>query len=400
MGHSSAPVFLLALTDDARSGTAAGDATSAATIREATLEDAVEVSALLSRLGLQFPSDPLEIERYWKWLWAENPALDDPSRRPPVGWILEYQGSAVGFFGNIAMRYRFGDETLLAAVASSWGVERRFRSHTGELAKHYFGQDAADILLATTASRSVGRIFSRGGAVPMPLPDYRDVLYWVLEPRGFLRAALRRTGLPSALAIPAVLAGAPAVKLFLRLQGGLPHARRHQTAEVIPLDTVGAEFDDLWSRKSSDGRLYAYRNARELRWHLKLHEERGKLTLFASRRGGLLAGYLVLVREETPGIGLTRAKIVDLFVADDDPAIIEELMSAAANEARVRHCHVLEAVGFPAMIRTQLRKLKPFTRRFPDFPMHFKARAPAVHAALQRTVSWYPTLYDGDSSLY
>ncbi len=299
------------------------------------------------------------------------------------------------------MRYRLKDQVLLAAVASSWGVEKPFRTHTNELAKQYFSQKTVDLLLGTTTGYSVGRIFARFDMAPMPQRQYDEVLFWVLDPAEFLRAALRKGHAHPSLAEAGALVAAPALAAAIRLQ------RRHVSRrvagldpELISLDAIDDEFDDLWRRKASEGRLYAYREAADLRWHFARHAGAGTLTVLRCRRAGLLDGYLVMVREKVGTVGLNRAKIIDLFVAADDPTVIDALLSAAANVAREQNCHVLEAVGFPESIRAQLKNYRPFTRRFANFPVHFKAQSSALHAALQSEQAWYPTLYDGDSSLY
>lgn len=372
----------------------------AVTVREATITDSVEVSRMLRRLGLEFPFDPVEAQRYWEWLWMENPSRAHNSNVPPIGWVMESDGLPVGFFGNIPMRYRLKDQTLLVAVASSWGVEPGFRTHTNELAKRYFGQQNVDMFLGTTAGKAVGRIFGRFGMTLMPQQEYDEVFYWVLDSEGFLRAALRRNNAHPLIAVAGAIAGAPAVSAIVHLQRRrLYGPSRSVDAEIISLEAVDSEFDDLWGRKASDGRLYSYRQAADLRWHFNLHAKAGTLVLLRCRNAGLLAGYLIMVREETPSIGLTRAKIVDLFVAEDSPPVIDALISAAAGVAKAQNCHVLEAVGFPASIRAQLKSYNPFTRRFANFPVHFKAQA-TVQTTLLSEHAWYPTLYDGDSSLY
>ncbi len=371
------------------------------TLREATLSDSIPASQLLSGLGLKFPRDPDDIRRYWEWLWVENPASKQGLPKAPIGWVMESEGVLVGFFGNIPMRYHWGGQTLFVAVASSWGVAKPFRVHTNELARKYFSQNAADLLLGTTAGYLVGRIFARFDMAPMPQREYDEVLYWVLDSEEFVRAAFRRRHTHRLLAEAGALVAAPALAAAIRLQGRrLGRRVAGLDPEVISLADIDDEFDDLWRRKTGESRLYAYRQAADLRWHFTRHNVAGTLTVIRCRRAGLLNGYLAMVREEVTTVGLRRAKIVDLFVDKDDPAVIEALLFRAADVAEEQNCHVLEAVGFPASIRAQLRNYRPFMRRFADFPVHFKARSPTFQAALQNQHAWYPTLYDGDSSLY
>lgn len=353
---------------------------------------------MLRRLGLEFPSDADAARRTWERLWLNNPAWAPGAA---IGWVLESGNTPVGFLGNIPMRYRMKDRMLVAAIGSSWAVEKPFRLHVHDLMQRYFDQPQVDMLLATTANKPAARIFDRYGGFPMPQSEYAEVLFWVLNSAEFLRAALRRKRTHGTLAETAAIVAAPAMAAVIglrRLQAG--RRARGGEPETIALAHVGDDFDELWQRKGGEGRLYASREAADLRWHFGHHAEAGTLTMLCCRRRGQLDGYLALVREEVKSIGLIRAKILDLFVAKDDPILVEALLSAAAAVARDGNCHVLEAVGFPATIRAQLRRYNPWVRRFSNFSFHYMAQSPELRAALQVEEVWYPSPYDGDSSLF
>lgn len=234
----------------------------------------------------------------------------------------------------------------------------------------------------------------------MPQPDYAEVFFWVLDSVGFLRAALRRKQIHPKLAKAALIVAAPAMAAVIGLKRHRAGRRAGEEPEVIALADVGKDFDELWQRKGGEGRLYASREAVDLRWHFGAHAEAGSLTILGCRRGGRLDGYLAMTREEVKSIGLIRARILDLFVDRDESVVVEALLSAAAVVARDGNCHVLEAVGFPATIRTQFRRYNPFARRFSSFPFHYMAQSPELRASLQVEEAWYPSLYDGDSCLF
>lgn len=372
-----------------------------ATVRNAEFSDCEPVESLLSAFGLGMARKPEDVRRWWDWIWRRNPALALDRPHPPIGWLLEAGGQVVGFFGNIPARYRFGDETLMVAVASHWAVQKPFRSRTQDLSSAYFGQREADLLMVTTGIAATGRIFDRFGASVMPLRDYRRVLYWVLEPSGFAVAALRKRNVPPALARIAGLAASPGLAAANALRKRGP--RRLPIGldpEAIPLEAVGDEFDELWQRKLAEGRrLYAYRTAADLRWHFELART-GAVSVLRCRRGGRLEGYAVLLREEVPAIALQRLKIVDLFVASNDADTIDALLAAAYERGREAGCHVLEVVGFPAEIRARVERFRPFSRLAPAHPFYYKARSEALDRALEAPAAWYPCLYDGDGSIH
>ena len=176
------------------------DAGDAVAIREARMDDCVPVCTVLRGLGLTVPEAPDEAHRLWQRLWVENPAITMGGTPLPIGWVLESGSRIVGFFGNIPQQYRFGDQSLRAAVASQWGVEKPFRGSTTALATAYFSQPNADVLLVTTGIKPTGRLFERFGASVMPQPEYDDVLFWVLDGAKFAAAALRKRDVSPAMA--------------------------------------------------------------------------------------------------------------------------------------------------------------------------------------------------------
>ncbi len=236
-------------------------------LRSAQLDDCQRSVTLLARNGLAVPTEPEAARSSWEWLWGRNPATAG-GREVPLGWVLESDDEIVGFFGNIPRRYHYDGRDLLACSGTSWAVDPRFRTRARDLCAEYFTQKEPDLLLATTANRSVGRILLKFGASPMPQTAYQQVLYWVLDPNGFLQSALRKKEVRAPLRKAAGVALGPIVATALALKRR--PGRRHAGLEVdvIPLPEVDEEFDELWRRKLAEGpRLYASRTAQDLRWH-------------------------------------------------------------------------------------------------------------------------------------
>lgn len=369
--------------------------------RPATMADCEATVALQRRLGIEVRTDPARARDRWERLWEKNPALADQAAPASPGWVLEAHGTVVGFFGNVPRRYRFGDDCLVAAVASQWAVEPRFRARVGDLAAAYFGQADTDLFLATTANRAAGRVFERFGAAPLPQGDYVRALYWVLDPVGFAVAALRKRGWTGGRAaaggrlLAAPVAAARAVPP--RSPGRL---RRGVEVEVVDPAGAGDELDDLWRRKLGERRrLLACRSAEDLRWHLGLAAHVGQVTVLGGRRSGRLDGYVVLLGEPAPEIGLLRGRVVDMLVVGNEGDVVDSLLAAAGERARQQGCHILEVVGLPGELRARLERFRPFSRLLPSRPFWYRAATPALQSALADEAAWYPSFYDGDSSL-
>ena len=57
-----------------------------------------------------------------------NPALGQMQFEPPMGWVLEAEGKAVGYLGNISLLYRYGDRTLTAVAGRGFAVDPAYRA--------------------------------------------------------------------------------------------------------------------------------------------------------------------------------------------------------------------------------------------------------------------------------
>ncbi|MBT3305295.1 MAG: hypothetical protein HN377_02320 [Alphaproteobacteria bacterium] len=374
------------------------------TLRAATIDDCIEASALLTRLGLTMPEGADSIRAYFNNLWKINPAMQAAKSEPALGWVLEDADEMVGFFGNVPLLYEFDGNPVIVSDASLWGVHENFRSETPRLAEAYFGQTNVDLLLVTTAIKPTRRIFERFGASPVAQPDLDQVLYWVIDGTGFVRAGLRKKGQSGMASFFGGILGGMVLNARLRLGGRRPFAPLDGVTIIRP-EEIDAGFDDLWRRKTREypGRLLACRTAAALKWHFSVgrFSELTRVICFhrPGENGTRLEGYAVLVREDAPGIGLKRLKVADLFVVGDDEAIISALLTASYEYGLAQRCHVLEVVGLPENLRGCVKKHKPLQRQMPTFPFYFKAQNTNLEGPLASADGWYVSAYDGDTTL-
>ncbi|MBL4690942.1 MAG: hypothetical protein JKY68_05700 [Rhodospirillales bacterium] len=378
--------------------------TAKGTLRAATFDDCIEATALLTRLGLTMPEGDDAIRAYFDSLWRTNPAMHAAKTKPALGWVLENSGEMVGFFGNVPLLYEIDGKPVIVSDASLWGVDENFRSETPRLAEAYFGQTDVDLLLVTTAIKPTRRIFERYGGLPVAQANLDQVLYWVIDGGGFVRAGLRKKGRGGMASFLGGVLGGMALNARLRLLGRRPFASLDGITIIRP-EEIDDGFDDLWRRKTREypGRMLANRSAVALKWHFSVGRFSGQTRVFCLRApagdDGRLKGYAVLVREDAPEIGLKRFKVADIFVADDDPAAVSALLAAAYEYGIAKRCHVLEVVGLPENLRRCVLSHKPLERLMPTFPFYFKALKQDLIAPLSQADGWYVTPYDGDSTL-
>lgn len=374
--------------------------TDTCTLREATYEDCETASELLRDLGLVMPQGRDAIRHHWQRFWIDNPALAIDRPSPAKGWLLEDDGRMVGFFGNIPLLYYYGNRPLVVADASQWGVEKGYRDQTPRLAESYFNQENADLLLVTTGIKPTGRIFDTYGGVPVPQADYDQVLYWVLDSHGFLKSGLTKKGFGSGMAAAAAAIGAPLLGAASSIGGHRLRGGRG-AIDIIGTDKIDDIFDDLWKRKQNETeRLLACRSAECLRWHFGTDNLAERTRILISSAGGVLQGYAIIMREDAAEIGLKRLKIVDLFVANDDCAVIDGLLHAAAETGRSEGCHVLELIGLPDNLRRQITsRHRPRSRQMPTWPLFYKSMDRGLDGPLGKEATWYVTAYDGDTAV-
>ena len=371
------------------------------TLRDAEYEDCELATDLLRELGLVIPGDRDEIRFHWRRFWIDNPALKVEGPNPTRGWLLEDHGEMVGFFGNVPLLYDYGGRPVVVAGASKWGVNKEYRSETSRLADSYFNQENADLLLVTTGIKPTGRIFERYGGMPVPQSGYDQVLYWVLNARGFLRASLEKKGLKPRLASMVALSGAPMAKAAMTLSGHRPNGRSAKI-DILEVADIGDEFDGLWrSKRGEKDRLLACRSAECLRWHFGTQVMSSRIRVLVSRDNKGLAGYAIIMREDAPEIDLKRLKIIDLFVAGDDEVVIDNLLALAFEKGCSDGCDVLELVGLPGSLRQHIiSRHRPGSRPMPVWPIFYKPLCSVLEAPLRDEETWHVTAYDGDTAIF
>ncbi len=375
--------------------------------REARASDRTAIDALVKRVGFDSSYEPgvAAVEPRSAsdadWPRPENPACSFRDPPPPTGWVIEAADRIVGYNGNVAQLFQFGERTLLAAAASGSIVEPEYRGLSFSLMARFFRQPGVDLLLNTTTSPIGGKIFGAFKCAGLPVRDYDQILFWVTGESGFATAVLDRLAVPRALASLARWPLAAALSIDgLRRGPGRTKQPRGLEIDTLPLVALGEEFDELWRRKLEEPpRLMAWRTSAALKWHYHGRDRAGGIHVLCCRRGGELRGYLVLARFDAPGIGLERLRVVDMLVLDDEGDVIDALLAAAFEHGRSLQAHVVELMGFPAAIRRRMLDGRPYVRRLPSWPYFYKARDDETARRLESAEAWYPCPYDGDASL-
>lgn len=365
-------------------------------MRPVAVEDEAGVRALERTVGFHVTSPD-----YWRQLWS-NPARPADGV-PGFGWVLEAEGRIVGHFGNIPMRYGYGEQELMTASARGVAVDPAYRGHRlgVRLSRTFFEQPGVDVVLSTTTNKIAGGLFRKLGASHVPQPGYRTALFWVLRPERFVAALGREKGLPGGLAsLTGGLAGLTlrAERSFRRRRPKFPSGTL--TTDVIGVDAIGDEFDGLWRTKRAERpRLMACRDARFLRWHFGKKANLDATSVVVARSEGRLAGYGVVLDMPVRDTGMIRARLVDLIAERDDPGVVDAILAASYDAASASGADLMEVVGFPPSIRNRFLTGRPFGRTLPAMPFLYKPCREDWATILNAPDAWYACPYDGDASL-
>lgn len=367
-----------------------------AVLRRARFSDFDGVAALKQRWGLSH--DSLE---NWQRLWRDNPALQRIGLERPIGWVLEADGTIVGYLGNISLLYQYGDRTLTAVASHGLVVEPNYRALSFSLVNAFYRQKSVDLYVVTSAIKSVGKIALACGSTALPQPGYDTVIFWVLRPYSFARSLMKKLKISRfpASVLHVLATFAIAADKVVRRRWPTHAAAASLVTEVTP-DAIGTEFETLWMDKIRERpRLFADRCLATVRWHFEIPGDKGTVRVLCYRQKGRLDGYAVVRTDTDAHSGLQKSIIADLIARQDDPAVIRALCTAAYEHATKQGSHILEMQGFPSEVRNVCSGSHPYERTLPACPYYYKAADPVLQNLLQNAIAWYACPFDGDATL-
>ena len=366
-----------------------------ARLREALFSDFSAVAKLKKRWNLG--ADSLE---NWERLWRRNPAYAHSGLDRPIGWVLEAEGTVVGYQGNISLLYRYGERTLTAVTGHALVVEPAYRAAAVSLVASFYRQKAVDLYLTTSSIPEVGKIARAFKANALPQADCETVLFWVLQPYRFGQVVMEKLSLQPTLASMGGVAAALAVGSDKLLHRRWPRqSSRSFAVSEIGVHEIGDEFQFLWMEKLNEApRLLADRSPAALRWHFEIPGDRGSARVLCCRRNGELLGYAVIRNDPQPN-GLQKSCVADMLAKQDDPEVLRALLIAAHEHAKREGSYVLEVLGFPSSIQQVCLQWDPYLRKYPACPFYYKAADPMLHKTLSDGMAWYACPFDGDTTL-
>jgi len=369
-------------------------------IRNANFNDETSVIDLWNRNGLS--SDPSK--NNWDWLWRENPAY---SEEWPLGWVLEKNGKIVGYLGNVPLKYCINGKNIRVACARGYVVDPEARSFSLKIASSFFYQKNADLLIISSANEFSAKVYKMFQAIPLPKELYNNSLFWIIESKGFLRSALtKKLGFTKFFSSISSICISPFLNSWLKISEKINlnfYKKWEGQIKLISVNEIDEKFDHFWECKKLElsNTILGVRNSKIIRWHYgKMFNSRDqKTTIFTAIEKGELLGYLILDRVDNPSILLKRYRISDLFVSMNKVEIIHALLKKAIEFANKENVHIIDTMGFPKNIHDCFLSTSSILRKNSTPFFWYYTNDKRLAKKLARSSAWYPTPFDGDSSL-
>ncbi len=369
-------------------------------LREAFFSDLKGVAALMGRNDIEFRDKTLE---EWEHLWKDNPVIKNSSIAWPIGWVLEVKDKEiVGFFGNIPVAYELKEKRLIAAVASSWVVDKVYRNYSMLLVNSYFSQRSnADLFLNATANYTAGKVFyDLFKAKKMPHGSYDSVYFQILNYRKFILSTTIKKGLPFGSVLT------PPLSLLIYSLGKLTGRvfkccdMKAPGGEERWLPYFDERFDEFWeSLRTRYSRFLCVRDNQSLKWHFKYAVLKNKIWIFTIEDKSRIISYAIFLRQDNPRIGLKRVRLIDFQAIDDNPSLLAKTIISGLSRCKQEDVHVLEAIGFNPQKIGIIKKFLPYKRKLESWPFFYKTPDESLSKALENSDLWDPCLFDGDASL-
>lgn len=351
-------------------------------VRPAVFSDAIAIDAVQRRNGL----GGLDL-CFWEHNCQHNPYQSLYPSSPP-GWVLEDdQGQIAGSLINVLLPGEWKGRTIRSVASGSWCVDAEHRSLLAlRMLMEWFRQPDAEMWIVGTANVTATQVFARQ-TVRIPMAEYLDAFFWILDDSAFAHAVLRKKGVPAAGIILSHPAG-----WGLRLYRALKRSGSPSKKARYPVhrgESFNADFDEFWEKLRAEGsRFRVLRTTPMLLWRFASALQQNKLTLLTVRDGGSLRGYAILVSHPRQHLGLRQNLLMDLQALQDDPDVLDSLLEAAIEESRAQGMHALEWQGFHPNKRQIALRRNPFHYHYSVWPLYYKARDPQLQQQLNVPGLW------------
>jgi hypothetical protein len=360
-------------------------------LREATLDDYAQITALQSRNGLG-----CRARDNWRSFWQDNPVYRRRNGTWPIGWLLQkIDGKVVGWLGNMPSAYYFKGKELLSASASPWVVDAEYRGYSILLLDYFTRQKNVDVLINSSAGPKAGPPCKLFGYSKVPIGQWDKSAYWIANYRGFAEIALRMKALPRVQALTYPLAAVLFLKDYIRT------ARRaaYPSSTCVELcSEFDTRFEGFWLelKEQRQDTLLSVRNLETLEWHFRDMLSERRLWILTCLEGSRLVAYAILDRPDDAH-ELRRIRLVDFQTLGGYEQMLSPLLWRALQKCCSEGIHLMEVTGC-WLDRAELPRVVPsHFRNLSSWTFYYKAIDEEFAKALKDPKVWQPSCFDGDA---
>ena len=363
-------------------------------IREIQIEDYIQIKELHKKYNLRILN-----KDEWIKFWIENPCLSASDNSFPLGWVLEdNKKRIVGSLGNIPKEYYYKNKKFVIACSHAWIAEDKYRLEAFSLLNSFFSQKNIDIFMVTSANNISAKIFTRYNAKKIPLQNYQNSMFVILDLEKLIYSFLKYKRLPFEKMFGKLVFYLASIIFYKKLTFW---KKIHQSKKVILSEIIDSKFDEFWNTYKLDfqDKFLQSRTTSWVKWHIQKKIENGKAWIMSVIENNILLGYAICLERNNDKIELKRITLIDLVSLKDNEEVYFSLIKNCIIEAKKRGYHMFEIVGFKDLKRKIFSKFQTFSRKLSIFPFYYKTSNNISENFLEIQDTWDSSLIDGDSFL-
>ena len=358
-------------------------------IRKANYEDYNEIKELHIKNNIKI----LE-ENNWVNLWKQNPLIKNLDSNFPIGWVLQEKEKIVGYLGNIVKEYYYENKKIIVACSSAWVVNKKYRLESLSLINIFFLQENIDIFITTTPNKATEKIFLRYGAKKIPLKDYDENLFLILNVEKFFDSLFKYRKILSIKILKLII-----VKLFkIIFYNRINYWKKFSQKKKINFhNNFDKTFENFWKKfKNKNNKFMQSKSPNWLNWHIKNLKNVWAVSI---SENNIIKGYALCCERNNNHYQLKRVSILDVVSIEDNKTIYLSLINSCIKKSYDRGYHVIDMIGTSNMKKKMFSNFKTFKRKVLNFLFYYYSKDSHLSNILTNENVWDTTLLDGDSFL-
>jgi hypothetical protein len=314
-------------------------------IRELENKDLTPLSEFLPK---GFPTTTKE---FWlpvfEWWWTLNPAYTDQF---PRGWILEKNGSIVGFIGNIPVKFLVNGVVRIAAASNSWYVDPSVRGiFSFALFNEFLKQKGAALFLFKGEdTKNIMNILSKYQFEEYILPKSQKEYVYIIDKKrvhDIFTTFLVNNRMPqlSHLWEYSKRLGF----LFFTYLYQKPPIGDDGPYKEIYISSVAASCDDtfcrLWEPLLNACDVTLLPDAKTLNWlYFSSARSYTRIVIQCHRsRDNILVGYMVFDLTTNKKLQTGSMQLLDMCIENNDPHVLASLITFAIKLGKQKNAALL-----------------------------------------------------------